>query len=123
MGICYDRISSKYLFFYSKCTILNTYTYYVCLTLYPSESRWYRDDTVIFNTTCVFDLLILSEFINHWFLSGGYIVGSEPIQLIEDAILHLCSNLKDEAVALVDAIAPTDFILNSPIGHSDGQVR
>jgi len=31
--------------------------------------------------------------------------------------------LKDEAVALVDALAPPDFILNSPIGHSNGKVR
>ena len=33
------------------------------------------------------------------------------------------SQLKDEAVALVDALAPPDFILNSPIGHSSGKVR
>lgn len=31
--------------------------------------------------------------------------------------------LKDDAVALVDILAPTDFILNSPIGQADGQVN
>ena len=30
--------------------------------------------------------------------------------------------LKDEAVSLVDVLAPPDFILNSPIGHSNGKV-
>uniref|UniRef100_A0A669C2G1 Acyl-coenzyme A oxidase n=1 Tax=Oreochromis niloticus TaxID=8128 RepID=A0A669C2G1_ORENI len=30
--------------------------------------------------------------------------------------------LKDDAVALVDVLAPTDFILNSPIGCADGQI-
>lgn len=30
--------------------------------------------------------------------------------------------LKDEAVSLVDVVAPPDFILKSPIGASDGQV-
>ena len=30
--------------------------------------------------------------------------------------------LKDEAVSLVDVIAPPDFVLQSPIGASDGQV-
>lgn len=31
--------------------------------------------------------------------------------------------LKDDAVALVDVFAPPDFILNSPIGCADGQVK
>ena len=30
--------------------------------------------------------------------------------------------MKDEAVALVDVLAPSDFILDSPIGHSNGKV-
>ena len=32
------------------------------------------------------------------------------------------SQLKDETVSLVDVIAPPDHILQSPIGHSNGQV-
>lgn len=31
--------------------------------------------------------------------------------------------LKDDAVALVDVFAPSDFILNSPIGKANGEVR
>ena len=56
-------------------------------------------------------------------MTGGYFQGSAPARLVRDSILRLCRELKPDAVALVDVIAPPDFILNSPIGHSDGQVR
>lgn len=42
--------------------------------------------------------------------------------LFKEAVIDLCARLKPEAVALADAIAPTDFVLNSVLGHSDGQV-
>ncbi|XP_061565480.1 peroxisomal acyl-coenzyme A oxidase 3-like [Cololabis saira] len=53
---------------------------------------------------------------------GSYFSGSRPVELVQTAVLTLCSELKDDAVALVDAMAPTDFILNSPIGNADGQL-
>nr|KAG5696860.1 hypothetical protein BaRGS_035270 [Batillaria attramentaria] len=53
---------------------------------------------------------------------GGYISGSDPPRIIREAILRLCSELKDDAVALVDVLAPPDFILNSPIGASNGEI-
>lgn len=42
--------------------------------------------------------------------------------LLQNGILELLPELKNEAVGLVDAIAPTDFILNSPLGMSDGNI-
>lgn len=53
---------------------------------------------------------------------GGYLSGRAPAEMIQKAILTHCSQLKDDAVALVDVLAPPDFILNSPIGNSDGQL-
>uniref|UniRef100_A0AAX7SE61 Acyl-coenzyme A oxidase n=1 Tax=Astatotilapia calliptera TaxID=8154 RepID=A0AAX7SE61_ASTCA len=53
---------------------------------------------------------------------GNYWSGRKPAELVQMAILTLCSQLKDDAVALVDVLAPTDFILNSPIGCADGQI-
>lgn len=43
-------------------------------------------------------------------------------EYISEAILLLCSKLKDEAVSLVDALSPPDFILNSVLAQSDGKV-
>lgn len=53
---------------------------------------------------------------------GGYAQGSEPTILVQDAILQLCKDLKNDSVALIDTIAPPDFILNSVLGASDGLV-
>lgn len=53
---------------------------------------------------------------------GGYFTGPLPAKKIREGIIEICEELKPEAVALVDAIAPTDFVLNSVLGASDGQV-
>lgn len=53
---------------------------------------------------------------------GGYFCGKEPVDFVQNAIVGLCSQLKDDAVSLVDAVAPPDFILNSPLGKADGQL-
>uniref|UniRef100_A0AAY5EFV0 Acyl-coenzyme A oxidase n=1 Tax=Electrophorus electricus TaxID=8005 RepID=A0AAY5EFV0_ELEEL len=53
---------------------------------------------------------------------GGYFTGKEPADFIQSAVLTLCSQLKDDAVALIDVVAPPDFILNSPIAKADGEL-
>lgn len=57
------------------------------------------------------------------FYRGGYLEGNKSAQLIQDTILKLIKDLKDDAVALVDVIAPNDFVMNSVLGKSDGQVK
>jgi len=54
---------------------------------------------------------------------GGFCCSANDARIVRAAILSLCYELKDEAVALVDALAPPDFILNSPIGHSNGKAH
>ena len=54
-------------------------------------------------------------------IEGGYFQPSTSASM-HAAIELLCERLKPDAVALVDAIAPVDFALNSALGHSDGQV-
>ncbi|BET01788.1 acyl-Coenzyme A oxidase [Nesidiocoris tenuis] len=56
------------------------------------------------------------------FYEGGYFKDRACADGLRSAIVETCNSLKNEAVSLVDAIAPTDFCLNSPLGSSDGQV-
>ncbi|CAH1988782.1 unnamed protein product [Acanthoscelides obtectus] len=53
---------------------------------------------------------------------GQYAVGPELPELVHEAILKLCADLKDDSVSLIDSIAPPDFILDSVLGASDGMV-
>ncbi|KAJ9582391.1 hypothetical protein L9F63_003244, partial [Diploptera punctata] len=56
------------------------------------------------------------------FYQGGFAAGSSMADLVREGILQLCSQLKPEAVAIADSLAPPDFILNSVIGRSDGKL-
>ena len=53
---------------------------------------------------------------------GGYFTAGVDSKLVKTSILYFCNELKDEAVALCDVIAPPDHILQSAIGCSDGHV-
>nr|CAH7752266.1 unnamed protein product [Callosobruchus chinensis] len=53
---------------------------------------------------------------------GQYAMGPELPELLHEAILKMCADIKDDAVSLIDAIAPPDFVLNSVLGASDGMV-
>lgn len=58
------------------------------------------------------------------FYAGGFAApNSEMDALIREGIILLCKELVNEAVCLVDVLAPPDFIINSPLGMSDGDVR
>lgn len=54
---------------------------------------------------------------------GGFVQpGVCAGELLQAGILSLLPELKKEAISLVDAIAPPDFIIDSPLGHADGRV-
>ncbi|CAO1332743.1 unnamed protein product [Diamesa serratosioi] len=55
---------------------------------------------------------------------GGFIENSKVAagDLYNEGILNLLPQIKDEAISLIDSVAPPDFILNSPLGMSDGKV-
>uniref|UniRef100_A0A034VTC7 Acyl-coenzyme A oxidase n=2 Tax=Bactrocera dorsalis TaxID=27457 RepID=A0A034VTC7_BACDO len=64
---------------------------------------------------------LVTKYIGIYY-QGGYFQDRAHAELYHEGILALLPLLKDEAISLIDAIAPTDFILNSPLGMSDGNI-
>ena len=52
----------------------------------------------------------------------GVITDPASIKIMQDTFVETAKDLKKDAVALADVLAPPDFILNSVLGHSDGEV-
>uniref|UniRef100_T1J6M7 Acyl-coenzyme A oxidase n=1 Tax=Strigamia maritima TaxID=126957 RepID=T1J6M7_STRMM len=57
-----------------------------------------------------------------YFCKGNYFPANSGIEAIRNNVSTLCLRIKNESIALVDAIAPPDEILNSVLGSSDGQI-
>ncbi|KAF5306171.1 hypothetical protein FQR65_LT07447 [Abscondita terminalis] len=74
------------------------------------------------NLLALFGIWNLQKHVSH-FYEGGYAVSITFAQRVEEAILFLCKEVENDAVALVSVIAPPDEFINSTFGHSDGQVN
>ncbi|GAB0096028.1 Acyl-coenzyme A oxidase [Sergentomyia squamirostris] len=54
------------------------------------------------------------------FYQGGFAIGATFAESIRSQLLRSCGGLHTEAVTIVDALAPPDYVLNSVIAKSDG---
>lgn len=54
--------------------------------------------------------------------AGGFGAGAGPARLVRRGAGELCAELRALAVPVADALAPSDFVLNSVLGRSDGKV-
>lgn len=70
---------------------------------------------------CLYGLWSLDRHLVEMY-QGGFAKGEELARLLRTAILEVCADLKTEVVSVVDGLAPTDFVLNSVLGKSDGKV-
>lgn len=86
-----------------------------------SEASEFSIKNILSKLFALYGLWSLEKHISIFYL-GGYTNNPLLVKLIQDAILKLCGELKNESVALIDVIAPPDFLMNSVLGQSDGLV-
>lgn len=66
--------------------------------------------------------LIIKNYLGAIYEGGFVSAGTNVSDLLQSGVLKLLPDLKDEAISLIDAIAPPDFIIDSPLGKADGRV-
>lgn len=75
---------------------------------------------VLTRLTALYGLFSLEKHLATCYM-GGYCTGAEFGEGVRSTIRRLEGEIYPDAVALVDAIAPPDFVLNSALGSSDGK--
>lgn len=130
--IVYERSGSTFSsknetqIYYAKTLAIAYIEHYVlehfwCKLLNNNENVSDNIRRVLEKIMCLYGLWSLEKYIGT-FYQWGYMNGPQDADLLRESVLQLCRDLKCEAVALVDAIAPPDFVLNSVLGVSDGEV-
>lgn len=105
-------------------TIAVAYCEYQCIkrfqTFLTDEQLSNTSRNVLNQVHMLFSLWILEKHLAE-LLEGGFLISGSLIP-IRQRQLDLLKVLKNEAVALVDVLAPPDWVLNSCLAFSDGQV-
>lgn len=76
---------------------------------------------VMYRLCALFALTQLEKYIPY-LVQGGLISEGSFVSASHMHIKRICRELLPDAVALVDSMAPPDFILQSALGNADGQV-
>nr|CDJ82242.1 Acyl-CoA oxidase dehydrogenase and Acyl-CoA oxidase domain containing protein [Haemonchus contortus] len=75
---------------------------------------------VLYRLVALYSLFSIEKHVATCYM-GGYCTGPTFGETIRLGIRRLESEIYPDAIALVDAIAPPDFVLNSALGSSDGK--
>lgn len=103
---------------YIECTVLQRFKE----AIFDEEETPQALKPVLLKLCSLYGLWSLETHLTTLY-QGGFCRSVNDARIVRGAILSLCFELKGEAVALVDALAPPDFVLNSPIGHSNGKAH
>jgi acyl-CoA oxidase len=87
------------------------------------DPKWKPNEKEVLTKLCsLFGAITLEKRLGDLY-GGGYASPNSNVdRLLREGIIMLCRDLVNNVVALVDVLAPSDFVLNSALGMSDGEV-
>ncbi|XP_018577780.1 peroxisomal acyl-coenzyme A oxidase 3 [Anoplophora glabripennis] len=108
---------------YRAALLSRAYSEYTALRYYwsqvsaadPSLQAMLNNVGYLYGLSCLDKHLV-------YFYQGGFASGPELSQNVKDGILALCKNLKSDSLAVIDGLAPPDYVINSVLGRSDGKL-
>lgn len=88
-----------------------------------SQDRLYEEnETAILNDLAyLYGLVCIQNHLPNLVKLGIFSSG-DSIAWVQNQMILTCDRLTPNAVALADVLAPTDFVLNSVLGHSSGDI-
>lgn len=87
------------------------------------DPKWKANEREVLMKLCsLFGAVTLEKRLGDLYGCGYASSNSNIDNFLRKGCMTLCRDLLNNAVALVDVLAPPDFILNSPLGMSDGEV-
>ncbi|RWS29186.1 Peroxisomal acyl-coenzyme A oxidase 3-like protein [Leptotrombidium deliense] len=101
-----------------ECDAIERFNRFVLNEDMPNEMRKVLSQLGLLYALWSFEKHMTTLFEARYFDSVSF----DPVMAVRESILTLCSQLKNNAVTLVDVFAPPDFILNSCLGYSDGKI-
>lgn len=78
--------------------------------------------SVLHKLGLLFGLWSIDKYISFLYDVNYIPLNRGTLKTIRSLILQLCAQLKNDAVSLVDVLAPPDFVLKSSLGHADGKI-
>lgn len=108
---------------YRASVLCRAYGEYTALRYYwaRAEKADSSLESTVTNLGIMYGLCGLDKHLAY-FYQGGYARQPEFAQHIKEAILDLCKKLKGDALSVIDGLAPTDYVVHSVLGKSDGKL-
>nr|CAH7749044.1 unnamed protein product [Callosobruchus chinensis] len=108
---------------YNASVLSRAYAEYTALRYYSLKLKTAQSDlrNVVETLGLLYGFSCLDKHLIY-FYQGGYTNDPSMAVNVKETILQLCDRLKPDSVAIIDSLAPPDYVIHSVLGKSDGKL-